>query len=81
MSAQHLSTEMQIDWQNKRRSMLGEMARLMGIKKHDQHDALMSAAWLRQVDADKSLERFLNPPLPPRELQVARIEGWILGVQ
>lgn len=47
----------------------------------DQHDAYVSAAWLRQVDADGSLERFLNPPLPPRELQVARIEGWILGVQ
>lgn len=81
MSAQHLSIEMQIDWQNMRRSMLGEMVRLLEIKKHDQHDAYVSAAWLRQVDADKSLERFLNPPLPPRELQVARIEGWILGVQ
>jgi hypothetical protein len=81
MSAQHLSTKMQIHWQNTRRPVLKETVRLLEIKKHDQHDAYVSAAWLRQVDADGSLERFLNPPLPPRELQVARIEGWILGVQ
>jgi hypothetical protein len=46
----------------------------------DQHDAYVAAAWLRQVDMDGSLEKFLNPQMLPGEYGVAQIEGWILGV-
>lgn len=46
----------------------------------DQHDAYVAAAWLRQVDMDGSLGKCLKPDLLPGELQVARVEGWILGV-
>lgn len=46
----------------------------------DHHDAFVAAAWLRQVDADGSLGKFLMPALSPEECRTARIEGWILGV-
>lgn len=46
----------------------------------DQHDAYAAAAWLRQVDTEGRLSRFLNPAMLPGEYHVARIEGWILGV-
>ena len=46
----------------------------------DQHDAYVAAAWLRQVDLDGNLSRFLKPDMLPGEYHVARIEGWILGV-
>lgn len=46
----------------------------------DQHDACVAAAWLRQVDRDGSLGKFLKPDMLPGEYPVARIEGWILGV-
>ena len=46
----------------------------------DQHDAYVAAAWLRQVDLDGSLGRFLKPDMLPGEYHVARVEGWILGV-
>ena len=46
----------------------------------DQHDAYVAAAWLRQVDIDGSLARFLKPDMLPGEYPVAQIEGWILGV-
>ncbi len=46
----------------------------------DQHDAYVAAAWLRQVDMDGSLGKFLKPPMLPGEYHVARLEGWILGV-
>lgn len=46
----------------------------------DQHDAYVAAAWLRKVDQDGSLERYLLPSLLPGEYHVARVEGWILGV-
>lgn len=46
----------------------------------DQHDAYVVAAWLRQVDMDGCLEKYLNPPMLPGEYGVAQIEGWILGV-
>jgi hypothetical protein len=46
----------------------------------DQHDAYVAAAWLRQVDLDGRLGKFLKPSMLPGEYHVARIEGWILGV-
>jgi len=47
----------------------------------DQHDAYSVAAWLRQVDLDGSFEGFLSPELRPKEREIARFEGWILGVR
>ncbi|MEW6427959.1 MAG: hypothetical protein AB1568_07990 [Thermodesulfobacteriota bacterium] len=46
----------------------------------DQHDAYVTAAWLRQMDMDGSLGKFLKPDMLPGEYHVARVEGWILGV-
>jgi len=46
----------------------------------DQHDAFAAAEWLRRADRDGTLADFLNPSLEPTEREVARIEGWILGV-
>jgi hypothetical protein len=46
----------------------------------DQHDAFSIAAWFRRADRDGSLAGFLNPRLTPPERDVARVEGWILGV-
>jgi len=46
----------------------------------DQHDAYVTAAWLRQVDMDGSLGRYLTPSMLPGEYHVAMVEGWILGV-
>ena len=45
-----------------------------------QHDAWSIAAWLRQADADASLDRFTEPVLTDRERRIADLEGWILGV-
>ena len=46
----------------------------------DQHDAYSTAAWLREVDLDGRLDRFLAPRLTAAERTVAGVEGWILGV-
>lgn len=46
----------------------------------DQHDAYVASAWLRQVDMDGSLVKFLKPDMLPGEYPVAQVEGWILGV-
>jgi hypothetical protein len=46
----------------------------------DQHDAFAAAEWLRRADCDGTLAGFLNPSLESSEGDVARIEGWILGV-
>ena len=46
----------------------------------DQQDAYAAAAWLRQVDLDGSLGKFLKPGMLPGEYHVAKVEGWILGV-
>jgi hypothetical protein len=45
-----------------------------------QHDAYVVAVWLRQVDMDGSLGKFLKPSMLPGEYPVAQVEGWILGV-
>jgi hypothetical protein len=47
----------------------------------DQHDAYSVAAWMRRADLDGSLPGFLDPGLAPAEREVARIEGWILGIK
>lgn len=46
----------------------------------DQQNAFVTTAWLRQVDLDGSLEKFLKPDLSPDDYVVAQLEGWILGV-
>jgi hypothetical protein len=46
----------------------------------DQHDAYSVAAWMCRADLDGSLAEFLKPSLTLQEREVARIEGWILGV-
>jgi hypothetical protein len=38
------------------------------------------AAWLQRADSSGSLDGFLSPNLTAEELEIARIEGWILGV-
>jgi hypothetical protein len=46
----------------------------------DQHDAYVAASWLRQVDMEGRLGKFLKPSMLSGEYPVVRIEGWILGV-
>lgn len=46
----------------------------------DQHDAFCIAAWLAQADRNGTLVPFLRPDLSQTELELARVEGWILGV-
>jgi hypothetical protein len=46
----------------------------------DQHDAYSLAAWLSRADRSGELAGYLDPALPDIEREVAKIEGWILGV-
>ena len=46
----------------------------------DEQAAFAVAAWLQRADQTGSLTSFLSPPLTPEEREVAKIEGWILGV-
>jgi hypothetical protein len=46
----------------------------------DQHDAFSVAAWMQMADAEGSLPGFFEPTLTMNERELARIEGWILGV-
>ena len=46
----------------------------------DQHDAYVAAAWMRQIDTDGSLKKFLKPDMLPGQYSEAMVEGWILGV-
>ncbi len=46
----------------------------------DQHDAFALATWLREADADGTLEAAFAPALSPVERAAAVVEGWILGV-
>ena len=46
----------------------------------DEQAAYAAAAWLQRADLNGSLESYFNPPLTPDEREVAKIEGWILGV-
>lgn len=47
----------------------------------DQHDAYVVAGWLRSADLNGSLAQYLHPSIGPEEREVARIEGWILGIK
>lgn len=46
----------------------------------DEQAAYAAAAWLQRTDRNGSLDTFLHPPLTADEREVAKIEGWILGV-
>ena len=46
----------------------------------DEHDAMAVCAWLRERDTAGFLGRYLEPPLTEAERELARLEGWILGV-
>jgi len=46
----------------------------------DQQAAYVAAAWLQRADLSGSLSSFLKPTLTPDELEITRVEGWILGV-
>jgi hypothetical protein len=46
----------------------------------DEQASYAAAAWLHRADLSGSLTSFLKPALTPDEREVARIEGWILGV-
>jgi hypothetical protein len=46
-----------------------------------QQDAFSVAAWMRRADGDGSLAGFLHPRLAQGDLQIAEVEGWILGVK
>lgn len=38
------------------------------------------AAWLQRADVNGSVPRYFDPPLTPEEREIAKVEGWILGV-
>jgi hypothetical protein len=46
----------------------------------DDHDAMCVAQWLKDMDGRGLLNAFFNPPLTDEEREIARLEGWILGV-
>ncbi len=46
----------------------------------DEHDAMCVAQWLKDMDARGQLPTYFNPPLTDEEREIARLEGWILGV-
>lgn len=46
----------------------------------DGHDAFVTAAWLYEMDSRDALGSYFRPPLSSSEAEVARLEGWILGV-
>ena len=46
----------------------------------DEQDAYSIAMWLKQMDSRGALKRYFNPPLSPSERELAKLEGWILGV-
>lgn len=46
----------------------------------DEQAAYAAAAWLQRADRGGSLATFLRPNVTPDEREIARFEGWILGV-
>jgi hypothetical protein len=46
----------------------------------DQQDAYCVARWLTESDQHGWLKRYFDPPLTDEERQIARLEGWILGI-
>jgi len=51
-----------------------------GARTQDQHDAWSLATVLRSADDNGLLTRWFEPELNAQERQLARVEGWILGV-
>lgn len=51
-----------------------------GDRDGDEQAAYSAAKWLQRGDRSGSLETFLTPTLTQDEREIARIEGWILGV-
>jgi len=46
----------------------------------DEHDAYSIALWLQDMDSRGVHSQFFNPPLTKKEMDLAKLEGWILGV-
>ena len=70
-----------------RRSVLAEVYPSLWMRRFeregrntDQHAAYAVAAWLQRADLNGWLHRYFDPPLTPDERDMARAEGWILGV-
>ena len=49
-------------------------------KTPDEHDATCVAQWLKDMDTRGRLSTYFNPPLNDKEREIAKLEGWILGV-
>jgi len=46
----------------------------------DQQDAYAVAEWLRTRDAAGLLRSYFEPGLTPEEREIAKVEGWVLGI-
>ena len=46
----------------------------------DEHDAMCVAQWLKDMDIRGHLSTYFNPPLNDKESEIAKLEGWILGI-
>jgi len=46
----------------------------------DQQDAYAVSRWLWESDHSNTLQNYFRPPLSGPELEIAALEGWILGV-
>jgi hypothetical protein len=46
----------------------------------DEHDAMCVAQWLKDMDRRGLLNNYFNPPLADDEREIAKLEGWILGI-
>jgi len=49
-------------------------------KTTDEHDAMCVAQWFKDMDSRGLLNSYFNPPLTDEEREIAKLEGWILGV-
>ena len=50
-----------------------------GMNEH-QHDAYSAAGWLSYADQNGCLAKYLSPTQSQKERELAKFEGWILGV-
>jgi len=46
----------------------------------DAHDAYCITKWLKEMDSRGLLNTYFNPPLTDEEREIAKLEGWILGI-
>jgi len=49
-------------------------------KSTDEHDAYCVALWLKEMDSRGLLKNYFNPLLTDEERELAKLEGWILGI-